>query len=130
MQAPAGNQTSSTADGLHSCARPPENEAFTLVELLVVIAVIGILAGILLPALARAKSRGNSAYCLNNLRQFGLALQMYAGDHDDALPYNMGTEGIRRTVAAGEYLNWVNNVMSWELDADNTNSTLLILAQR
>lgn len=111
--------------------RPPaatginRRRAFTLVELLVVIGVMGILAGILLPALARAKSRGNSAYCLNNLRQFGLALQMYAGDHDDALPYNMGTEGIRRTVAAGEYLNWVNNVMSWELDADNTNSTLV-----
>ena len=125
MQAPAGNQRSSTTDALHSRARLSGNEAFTLVEVLVVIAIIAILASLALPPLARAKSRGQSTYCLNNLRQFGLALQLYAGDHDDALPYNMGADGIRKTVAAKEYLNWVNNVMSWELDSDNTNTTLL-----
>ena len=113
MQAPAGNQRSSTTDALHSRARLSGNEAFTLVEVLVVIAIIAILASLALPPLARAKSRGQSTYCLNNLRQFGLALQLYAGDHDDALPYNMGADGIRKTVAAKEYLNWVNNVMSW-----------------
>ncbi|HXG47330.1 MAG TPA: prepilin-type N-terminal cleavage/methylation domain-containing protein [Methylomirabilota bacterium] len=100
-------------------------QAFTLVELLVVIAILGILAGILLPALARGKASGQRTYCLNNLRQVGLALQLYAGDHDDRLPYNMGTDGTRRTVAAGTYLNWVNNVMTWELDPDNTNTALL-----
>ena len=63
--------------------------AFTLIELLVVIAIIAILASLALPPLARAKSRGQQTYCLNSLRQFGLALQLYAGDHDDALPYNM-----------------------------------------
>ena len=100
-------------------------DGFTLIELLVVIAIIAILSSLALPPLARAKARGQSAYCLNNLRQLGLATHLYAGDHEDALPYNMGTEGTRRTVASGQYLNWVNNVMTWELDSDNTNTTLL-----
>ena len=103
----------------------PARRAFTLVELLVVIGIIAILASLALPPLARAKARGQSTYCLNNLRQFGLAMQLYAGDHEDTLPYNMGAQGTRQTVAAGQYLNWVNNVMSWELDADNTNTALL-----
>jgi prepilin-type N-terminal cleavage/methylation domain-containing protein/prepilin-type processing-associated H-X9-DG protein len=101
-------------------------EAFTLVELLVVIGIIAILASLALPPLARAKSRGQSTYCLNNLRQFGMVLHLYAGDHEDTLPYNMGRQGTRQTVDSGEFLNWVNNVMTWELDSDNTNSTLLM----
>jgi prepilin-type N-terminal cleavage/methylation domain-containing protein/prepilin-type processing-associated H-X9-DG protein len=100
---------------------------FTVVELLVVIAIIAILATLVLPALHRAKARGRGTECMNNLRQFGLALQMYADDHDDSLPYNMGSEGIRATVAGEKYLNWVNDVMSWELDSDNTNTALLTI---
>ena len=55
---------------------------FTLIELLVVIAIIAILAALLLPALSGAKESARSIRCLNNLRQWSLAMQMYTGDHD------------------------------------------------
>ena len=104
--------------------RPGCVKAFTIIELLIVIAIIAILAAILLPALAGAKSQARSTYCLNDLRQLGVALHAYAGDHEDAFPANMGADGIHVTVAGQQYGNWVNNVMSWNLDSDNTNTWL------
>ena len=60
--------------------------AFTLIELLVVIAIIAVLAGLALSTLGQARERGRGARCASNLRQWGLALQMYMSDHDDFIP--------------------------------------------
>lgn len=65
--------------------------AFTLVELLVVVAVIGILASMLLPALARAKTKAQGIGCINNLRQLQFCWLSYCGDFNDALPANSVT---------------------------------------
>jgi prepilin-type N-terminal cleavage/methylation domain-containing protein/prepilin-type processing-associated H-X9-DG protein len=71
---------------LHTRPSTFNSAAFTLVELLVVIAIIAILAALLLPAVAKSKAQGKSVACLSNLRQLGVALQLYVQDHDNKLP--------------------------------------------
>src|SRR6266403_1430341 len=92
-----------------SCGR-----GFTLVELLTAIAIIGILAGLLTTALAKAKGKAESLSCLNNVRQLSLAWLLYAGDNNELLPYNLGGPAIRGLAPKRDY-NWVNNFMAWEV---------------
>jgi prepilin-type N-terminal cleavage/methylation domain-containing protein/prepilin-type processing-associated H-X9-DG protein len=97
---------------------------FTLIELLVVIAIIAILAAILLPALAAARGRAQGVICLGNTRQLTLALQLYVDDHNSRLPYNL----VMTEWSARNNLNWVNNVMTWDTNPDNTNQATITQA--
>jgi len=72
--------------GTRGRVRSPNDNAFTLVELLVVIAIIGVVASLLLPALARGKDQARNAVCVSNLRQLGEATRMYSGDNNNFMP--------------------------------------------
>jgi prepilin-type processing-associated H-X9-DG protein/prepilin-type N-terminal cleavage/methylation domain-containing protein len=100
-------------NGVHP--RPPYRIAFTLIELLVVIAIIAIMAGLLLPALSRAKDKGQSAVCQSNLKQLIQGWTMYAGDNEDRL-------------AGSISVNLVNQPGSWVLGnatQDRTSSNIM-----
>src|SRR5262245_11544581 len=73
---------------VHRVRSSSSRHAFTMIELLTVVAIIMILAGMLLPTLAKTKAKGHSVSCLNNLRQLQFASIQYASDEKDALPAN------------------------------------------
>ena len=87
----------------HPCSRCDSKAAFTLIELLVVISIIGILAALLMPALAQSKERGRRAVCLSNMKQFGAATAMYSSDFGEKI----------MTMANQSYPNPINYQPGW-----------------
>ena len=98
---------------------------FTLIELLVVIAIIAILAGMLLPALAKAKTKAQGIHCMSSLKQLQLAWIMYGTDHDDFIPGNNWQEEMAHTAG-----NWVSGWLDPRQANNKDNTNTLLLTER
>src|SRR3712207_739986 len=97
-----------------------KRRGFTLIELLVVIAIIAILAAILFPVFAKARESARKASCQSNLKQIGLAINMYTADYDETMPNNPystvpgvqgGTDDCISGTTRHSYRGWISNVL-------------------
>src|ERR1035441_9445604 len=102
---------------------PLARTGFTLVELVVVVAMVGLLASMLAPTMARTKPNSASFQCLNNLRQLAFAWKMYAEDNNGGLVYNR--DGASTGKSLGDEA-WVGGWLDYTANTDNTNTALLI----
>ena len=106
--------------------------AFTLIELLVVIAIIAILAALLLPALSKAKLKGQGIQCMNNHRQLALAWRLYSDENGDRLLYASDAAPVLHQTQPNNQYAWVrgnmnfdpNNRSNWDINQDLVNSPL------
>jgi prepilin-type N-terminal cleavage/methylation domain-containing protein len=99
--------------------------AFTLIELLVVIAIIGILAALILPALAGAKTRALSFACMNNLKQLQLCAHLYGGDNGDSLPPNNFVYDLSSDQPLDSGPSWCTNVAIFDTNSVGITSGML-----
>src|SRR6476619_6573013 len=115
----ASGQLSNGGSMQSASSRPLSRSAFTLIELLVVIAIIAILAGMLLPALAKAKTNAQGIKCMSNLKQLQLVWHLYSGDFEEKTPTSGYTSPVEPTA-------WIDGWLDFNgANKDNTNTAAL-----